>query len=53
MVDISRGKYRGKRIGGEPASEAGHFYRCELCGGLFDKWDLSMVLDHEGRCRIR
>lgn len=30
----------GKIVGTEPATEAGHFYRCPACGQAVDKRDL-------------
>jgi hypothetical protein len=50
---ISRGTIIGRRVGVQPTDEAQHFFRCELCGGFFDKRVLGAVLDHEARCRIR
>lgn len=47
FVDIPRGKYVGVRDGGDPQSEAEHFYKCAECGGWVDKRDLGSVFDHE------
>jgi hypothetical protein len=47
MVDVPRGKYLGKRVGGEPDDEAEHFIRCPACGWI-DCRDLGAVFDHEG-----
>jgi hypothetical protein len=38
---------RGKRLGGEPADEAEHFYTCPTCGQSVDKRDLFAVFHHE------
>jgi hypothetical protein len=38
---------RGKRVGGEPADEAEHFFTCAACGQAVDKRDLFAVLHHE------
>ena len=45
---IPRGKYRGRRVGGEPKDESEHFMRCPECGGWFDKRDLAQVFEHQG-----
>lgn len=45
---IPRGKFIGSRVGGEPAHEADHFYKCPVCGGWVDKRDLGQVFSHEG-----
>lgn len=37
----------GTRIGGEPASEAEHFYVCKASGQAVDKRDLGQVFHHE------
>jgi hypothetical protein len=37
----------GKRIGGEPANEAEHFYECAACGQAVDKRQLGDVFHHE------
>src|ERR1700747_3243416 len=49
---VERGKDRGVR--GDPKTgkpievpEAGHFYRCKVCGALLDCRDLGQVFDHE------
>lgn len=47
-MDIPRGKYMGKRVGKQPASEAEHFIKCEECGGWIDCRDLGIVFAHEG-----
>ena len=44
---IRRGQIIGKQTGGPPLSEAGHFFKCEMCGGFFDMRDLGAVLEHE------
>lgn len=36
----------GKRIGGEPSSEAEHFETCTTCGQAFDMRDLGQVFHH-------
>lgn len=36
----------GKRVGGEPANEAEHFYTCSHCGQAVDKRDLGQVFHH-------
>jgi hypothetical protein len=46
-MEIPRGKYLGKRVGGEPKNEAEHFFRCKECGGWVDMLDLGAVMDHE------
>jgi resolvase-like protein len=48
MIDIPRGKYIGRRVGGSPKDEAAHFYQCEACGGWVGRRDLA-----KDRCRIR
>jgi hypothetical protein len=48
MTSVPRGKYRGRRVGGEPTGEAEYFIRCPDCGGLIDMRDLGQVLEHEG-----
>ena len=45
---VPRGKYLGRRVGGEPKDEAEHFMRCPTCGGLIDRRDLGQVLEHQG-----
>lgn len=47
LNDIPRGRYIGRRVGGDPADEAEHFVRCG-CGGWVDRRDLGQVLDHVG-----
>jgi hypothetical protein len=37
----------GKRVGGEPANEADHFYVCGACGQAVDMRDLHAVFHHE------
>lgn len=37
----------GKRVGGEPADEADHFYICQACGQAVDMRKLGDVLHHE------
>jgi hypothetical protein len=44
---IPRGKYIGTQTSGPPLSEAEHFRRCPLCGGLVDLRDLAWVRDHQ------
>lgn len=44
---VPRKRYIGVRDGGEPQSEADHFYKCAECGGWVDMRDLGMVFDHE------
>jgi hypothetical protein len=48
MIDIPRGKYIGRRVGGSPKDEAAHFYQCEACGGWVDRRDLAQTFEHEG-----
>lgn len=38
---------KGTRVGGEPASEAEHFYACSACGQAVDMRDLGQVFHHE------
>ena len=38
---------KGKRVGGDPANEADHFYVCEECGQAVDMRDLFQVFHHE------
>lgn len=38
---------RGERVGGEPAKESEHFYRCPACGQAVDMRDLGQVFHHE------
>jgi len=45
---LRRGKIIGKRVGGEPKSEADHFMKCPTCGGYFDMRDLAQVFAHDG-----
>jgi hypothetical protein len=45
---IRRGEIIGKRVGGEPMSEAEHYMKCNACGGYFDMRDLGNVFEHEG-----
>ena len=40
-------KIIGKPHDGEPASEAEHFIKCPVCGGLIDCRDLEEVFFHE------
>ena len=47
-MKVPRGKYRGRRVGKEPADESEHFMRCPRCGGLIDKRDLGQVFEHQG-----
>jgi hypothetical protein len=50
-VSIDRRIPRGTFIdpvGFPPGSEAGHFIRCEACGGWIDCRDLGSVSDHQG-----
>jgi hypothetical protein len=49
---VKRGRRRYRRQGGEPISEAEHFYRCKECGQLVDRRDLGMVFAHLGLRRI-
>lgn len=37
----------GKRVGGEPADEAEHFFICESCGQAVDMRDLVEVFRHD------
>jgi hypothetical protein len=46
---IPRGKYIGRRFGGEPQNVAAHFIKCPICGDWIDMRDLGQVLAHEGR----
>lgn len=48
MEAIPRGKYIGRRVGGEPADEADHFIQCPECQGWVDMRDLGQVADHMG-----
>ena len=45
---IRRGELTGRRMGGEPKSEAEHYMKCNACGGYFDMRDLGQVCEHEG-----
>ena len=45
---LRRGEIIGKRIGGEPESEADHYMKCPTCGGYFDMRDLGQVFEHDG-----
>lgn len=40
-------KTPGRRVGGEPATEAEHFYVCEQCKQAVDRRRLGDVLHHE------
>jgi hypothetical protein len=44
---IKPGKNSGMRLGGEPESEAEHFYVCKACGQAVDMRDLGQVFHHE------
>lgn len=37
----------GERLGGEPPTEADHFYVCAACGQAVDRRDIRQVLWHE------
>ncbi len=37
----------GTRVGGEPANELDHYYRCLACGQSVDMRDLGQVFHHE------
>jgi hypothetical protein len=37
----------GERLGGAPADEREHFYRCPECGQAVDKRDPGQVFHHE------
>ena len=37
----------GRRVGGEPLTEAEHFFTCAECGQAVDMRDLGQVLHHE------
>jgi hypothetical protein len=43
-----RGTRMGKQISGPRLGEAGHFFKCPLCGGYIDMRDLAWVEDHQG-----
>jgi len=38
----------GERADRRRVSEAGHLFRCKICGGYLDARDLVWVEDHEG-----
>jgi hypothetical protein len=40
---LPRGTVIGRRIGGQPTDEAEHVFKFEMCGGWFDKRNLSAV----------
>jgi hypothetical protein len=42
---ISREKYIGPRLGGEPSNEAEHFIKCPKCDAWVDMRDLAQVMD--------
>jgi hypothetical protein len=42
-----RGTVIGKRVGGPPLDEAGHFFKCPLCGGYIDMRDRVWVEEHQ------
>jgi hypothetical protein len=46
MTGIARGTVIGKRDGVQPADEAEHVFKFEMCGDWFDMRDLRAVLDH-------
>jgi hypothetical protein len=41
------GEIIGTRVGGEPANEADHFFKCKACGQAVDMLDLGQVFHHE------
>jgi hypothetical protein len=45
---LRRGEIIGRRVGGEPATEAEHFMKCPVCGGYIDMRDLAQVMEHQG-----
>jgi len=48
MIDIPRGNYNDKRVGGPPKDEVEHFMRFLACGGWVDCRDLRQVFEHDG-----
>lgn len=46
--DLPRGRWIGRRVGGEPADEREHFVRCPACGGWVDCRDFGWVMSHVG-----
>lgn len=48
-----RGTVMGKQVSGPPLDEAGHFFRCPLCGGYVDMRDGFGSTITKARCRTR
>jgi hypothetical protein len=43
-----RGTVMGKQVAGPRLREAGHFWKCALCGGYVDMRDVVWLEDHQG-----
>jgi hypothetical protein len=49
----ARGGKMGIRIGGEPADEIDHFYRCPYSSQMVDRRDLQAVIHHDRADRLK
>jgi hypothetical protein len=46
-MKVQPGEIIGTRVGGEPANETDHFFKCKACGQAVDMRDLGQVFHHE------